>query len=158
MDVNDMLKKIPITNDECVLVFRRIILLFELAPPDDITFRLSDPRIQNYCKESELIIVPLNTISEVCEFCKNTMDFAKKYPSGFVVFCHNSQNQLRQLIHHMRNACSHAGIRIVKNRGKEYIEFKAQRDDKIKLLAQIPRDKFEKFWETLLCTLKFKSK
>lgn len=154
MIVNDIIDKLPLTDQECVLIFRRIILFYERAGTDDDTFNLNDQRIQNYCKREKLKIKPLNNVPEVNDFCHKTGDLLKNNPFGLIVFSHHSKNQLRQLIHHMRNACSHAGIRIISKDGNEYIEFKAKYKNKIKLLALIPREKFEHFWNIVLSTLK----
>jgi hypothetical protein len=158
MNFNDVLKKIPITSQECTFLYRSIILLFELADPDDNAYNFYDNRIQNYCNNHSIIIIPHNHVSSVDLFIKKFGDISKKYPSGFVIFAHSGKNQLRKLIHHMRNACSHGGITIIKRGKREHIRFTAKnpKTGEIQLLLQMPRDEFIKFWEIILNTLKFK--
>jgi len=141
-------------------MFRSIVLLFEIAEPDDDAFDLYNSGIKNHCETSKLEIFPLNTVDEVATFCKDENALQKKHPSGLVVFSHSGRNQLRQMIRHMRNACSHAGVRIVDSAGKEYVRFEARDpgNKKTKLLALIPREDFEPFWNTVLNTLKFSPK
>jgi len=159
ISAQQILKKLNLSNDECVLMFRSIVLLFELAKPDDDAFNLYHPGIQKYCKLTRLEIIPLNKVADADKFCRDERTLQKKYPSGFIVFSHSGKNQLRQMIRHMRNACSHAGISIVAYGGKEYIQFKA-RDPKgkqIKLLAFIKREQFGLFWNAVIKTLNFSS-
>lgn len=157
---DQILSKLRLSDSECVLMFRSIVLLFELAEPDDNAFSLYDSGIQNYCKASELEIFPLNTVDDVANFCKDEDALQNNHLSGFVVFSHSGRNQLRQMIRHMRNACSHAGVRIVESGGREYVRFEARDpgNKKTKLLALIPREQFDPFWNTVIKTLRFSSR
>lgn len=158
MTADKILNSFPLTNSECALIFRRIILLFELIGPDDRIFHLFDPKIQNYCKNTGLKIIPLTKPADTDVFCREPEKLIVEYTSGFIVFSHSGQNYLRQLIRHMRNACSHAQIRVVTKNSREYIEFKARDSNqkKVKLLALIQREQFEKFWDAVIQTIKLK--
>ncbi|MBL7178160.1 MAG: hypothetical protein ISS66_20240 [Desulfobacteraceae bacterium] len=157
---DQILNKLRLSDNECVLMFRSIVLLFELAEPDDDAFNLYHPGIKNYCRLTGLEIIPLNTVAEVNNLCKDEKALQKKYPSGYIIFSHSGRNQLRQMIRHMRNACSHAGLSIVASGGKEYIRFEAKdpSKNKTKLLALIRREQLEPFWNAVLKTLRFSSK
>lgn len=155
MTVDEILNSLLFTDRELVFMFRSIILLFELIDSDDKAFHIFDPRIQNYCKNTGLEIIPLATVSDVDAFCREPNKLIAKYKSGFIVFSHSGRNQLRQLVQHMRNACSHARLRIVTKKGEEYIEFKAiDPKKKVKLLALIQRKQFRRFWDTVIKTIK----
>ena len=159
MLAKEILKKVPFNDHECSLIYRRIILLFELSDPDDDAYNLYDSRIQNYCEKNGFEIIPMTTVVEVDNFCRESINFSKKYPSGLFVFSHSGRNQLRQLIRHMRNACSHAGVLFVTQEGTDYFEIKAidAKQKKIKLFGLVPRENFEELWDTFINTLKFKS-
>ena len=158
MTVNKILNSLHLTDNECILIFRRIICFFELVAPDDEAFNLFDSKIKNYCLTTGLEIIPRTTVAEVDAFCRDPNKLIAKYKSGFIVFSHSGKNQLRQLSKHMRNACSHARIRVVTKDSREYIEFKARdpNQQKIKLLALIQREQFEKFWGVVIQTIKLK--
>ena len=157
---DQILKKLRLSDNECVLMFRSIVLLFELAKPDDDAFNLYHQDIQKYCKLTGLEIIPRNKVADANDLCSDEKALQKKYPSGFIVFSHSGKNQLRQMIRHMRNACSHAGISIVAYGGKEYVQFKARDpwSKKVKLLAAIKREQLEPFWNAVIKTLRFSSK
>ena len=159
VSANQILGKLRLSENECVLMFRSIVLLFELAKPDDDAFNLFHKNIQKYCNLTGLEIIPRNKVAEADDLCSDEKVLQKEYPSGFIVFSHSGKNQLRQMIRHMRNACSHAGIRIVAYGGKEYVQFKARdpQGKQIKLLALIRREQLEPFWNTVIKTLQFSS-
>jgi len=158
MKVDEILNSLPFTDSECALIFRRIILLFELAAPDDEAFNLFDSRIRNYCLQTGLEIISLTTVSDVDALCRDPNKLIAKYKSGFIVFSHSGRNQLRQLVRHMRNACSHAQLRVVAKKNNEYIEFRAKdpKQKKVKLLALIQRKQFKRFWDTVIQTIELK--
>ena len=160
VSADQILKKLRLSDNECVLMFRSIVLLFELAQPDDNAFNLYHSGIQNYCKLTGLEIVSLNRVAEVNDLCGDEKALRKKYPSGYILFSHSGRNQLRQMIRHMRNACSHAGIRVLAYGGEEFVQFKARdpQGKQTKLLALIKREQLEPFWNALIKTLKFSSK
>ena len=157
---DQILRKLRLSDSECALTFRSIVLLFELAEPDDNAFKILHPGIQSYCKNNGPKIIPVTTIAEVANLCKNEKGLKDENPSGFIAFSHSGQNQLRQMIRHVRNACSNAGVRIFDSGGKEYVRFEARDpgNKKTKLLALILREQFEPFWNTMLKSLKFSNK
>lgn len=150
------------TDRECSLIYLRIILLFELADSDDEAFNVFDPRIQNYCKDTGFEIIPKRTVADVDSFYQKT-NLDKDYPSGVFVFSHSGRNQLRKLMHHLRNACAHGGIELTKKDNTEYFKItakdrkKKKGKEKVKLFGLVPRESFEELWNTLINTLKFKS-
>jgi len=158
MKAEEILKKVVFNDHECSIIYRRVILLFELTEPDDNAFNLYDDRIQNYLKKDHLEVIPLTKVDEVDTFCRAPMNFYEKYPSGICVFSHNSRNQLRQLIRHMRNAFSHGSVSLIAKNGRDYFEIKAldTGKNKIKLFGIIPRDAFEELWNTIISTITFK--
>jgi hypothetical protein len=155
----DIINQITLEEKECAFVYKYIILLFERANPDDDAFNLADQRIIKYCSKHDIKIYPKENIDEVNRFCRDDEASLDQHIGGFVVFPHNSRNQLRQLVHHMRNACAHADISIFKKKNEEYLQFRAtepRNNNRIKLLARIRRNEFPDFWTTLINTLNFK--
>jgi hypothetical protein len=154
----DIINSITLNEKECAFIYQYIILLFELANPDDDAFNLADPRLKNYCLQHDIEIYPKENIDKVNDFCRVEPSLAQ-HIGGFIIFPHNSRNQLRQLVHHMRNACAHADISIFKTKDEEYLQFRStdpNNNDRIKLLAKIRRKEFYDFWTTLINTLNFK--
>jgi hypothetical protein len=158
MTADEIIKNTIFSEKECSLIYHKIILLFELSTPDDNAFNIFDDRIQNHCIKNDFKILPLAKIEDVEQFYQNNNNQIKDYPSGLFVFSHSGKNQLRQLIRHMRNAFSHAGVTFIKHGGEEYFEIKALSQDrkKIKFFGFIPRKKFDELWTVLISTLKFK--
>ena len=160
MKADEILNKAPFTDSECSLIYRWIIYLFEHSDEADSAFNLYDSRIQNYCNKTGFTIIPKNVVNDVDNFYRKLKDdnLISKYSAGCFVFSHNAKNQLRQLIRHMRNACSHAGIRIVvKEGGIEYYEFKAVDPikKKIKFIGIVKRNQFEELWKIIINTITF---
>ena len=157
MTADEVLEEVLLTRDELSFIYKKVVLLFERASTDDDAYSLYDNRIANYCRVSEIEIVPKRTIADVCFYLKRNQKVLLRDRSGILVFAHNSRNQLRQLIHHVRNACAHAGVRIVNRGDCEYIEIMAAGggNESTKLFGLLPRENFVEFWSLILETLHF---
>ena len=154
---DEVMKKIPLTDTECAFIYRKIILLFELAEGYDNAFHIFDGRISKFCKDNNFKLLPKTRVSEAHTICQNREKLILENPSGFIVFSHSGRNQLRQMIRHMRNACAHGHIRVQRYFKEEFLQFQAldSNSGKTKLLALIPRAIFKDFWEIVVGTLKF---